>query len=226
MRAVQNDGKPADKGSLKWIQRAIAEDWSDLREPLRTWLGGATVTWDSPIAKDEYAEYRDAAFLDCVGLGRLASALQDFWPERGPQWDALGKSDAEHVILVEAKAHIREFRSPFSKATSEESLTRIKQSLNETSLALGVAQSHLHNWNQHFYQYVNRLAHLHWLRNNKVDAKLALVSFVHDDEMPGRTTRESWDAAYLMANYVLGLKAGHPLAQHIIHLHPDVDGRG
>jgi len=212
-----------ERGSLKWIQRAVAERWDDLEAPVLACLSGAhSLEWLSPLPEDEFAEYRDAAFLRKLGLERLAASLADFWPRRGPQWDALATSDAGHILLVEAKAHIGEFVSPPSQA-SPESLNQIRRALTETAGALSVAEENKDGWSRHFYQYANRLAHLNWMRGHGADAKLVLVGFVHDDDMPGRTTREAWQAAYLIANSVLGLRAQHPLAAHIIHVHPEVD---
>ena len=37
--------------------------------------------------------------------------LKDFWPPRGPQWDALGRIFKTAYFLVEAKAHVTELIS-------------------------------------------------------------------------------------------------------------------
>jgi len=213
----------ASKGSQMWLQRAVAEHWKELHGPLCDKLGGTTrIDWLSPIESDDFAEHRDAAFLEQLELGHLVPALAEFWPSNGPQWDGLAISAGGHRILVEAKAHIGEFCSNPSGAKSEKSIARIDAALKSTAAALGAKTPHASGWSLHFYQYANRLAHLHWLRGHDIDAKLLLVGFVNDDEMPGKTTREAWEAAYLAADYVLGLNATHPLAQHVIHAYPDV----
>lgn len=222
MRVVQPEGS---RGSLKWMQRAVAEGWDDLNGPLLAALpGAATFKWLSPLLSDDWAEYRDGAFLDRLDLSHLKDGLRQFWPARGPQWDGLGRSNSGHIVLVEAKAHIGEFCSPPSQAAGE-SLARIRAALEATAAALGVNEEGRADWGQHFYQYANRLAHLGWLRDRGVDAKLALIGFVHDYDMPGRTTREAWEATYQLADHVLGLSSRHPLSRHIIHIHPDVAGR-
>ena len=213
----------SERGSLKWMQQAVADRWADLEQPILAGLEGAKeLHWLSPRKDDEFAEYRDTAWLRRLDLGKLGGELPDFWPTRGPQWDALARSDAQHVILVEAKAHIAEFCSPPSQASSR-SLALIEQSLGNVAADLGVVERKRRDWSTHFYQYTNRLAHLHWLRAQNVDAKLVLVGFVHDDEMPGRPTKEAWDAAYIVADSVLGLPKRHALSRHIIHVHPQVD---
>src|SRR6266496_4183855 len=111
MRVPQKRG---DRGSLKWIQ-GIAEDPQHpvargIRKQLRI-QSGLTVDWRSPRADDDFSEYRDASFLDALGLGSLSQDLRSFWPVRGPQWDALGLVSDGRVLLVEAKAHIAEMNS-------------------------------------------------------------------------------------------------------------------
>ena len=57
--------------------------------------------------------------LDRVGHGELKEELKQFWPSRGPQWDALAISTSGKVLLVEAKAHVGEICSPEAKAKGE-----------------------------------------------------------------------------------------------------------
>lgn len=223
MRIVQ---PPGTLGSLQWMQKSVADRWSSLEAPiLAAWPNARSLTWLSPLEEDQFAEYRDVAWLRRVGLPELVRSLPDFWPTRGPQWDALARTDAGGVVLVEAKAHIGEFCSPPSQA-SPVSFAKIAAALNSTAAALEVAETSQPEWLRHFYQYANRMAHLLWLRDQGVDAKLALVGFVHDDRMPGRTTREAWQAAYLIADRILGLPKRHRLSKHIIHVYPPVDAPG
>jgi hypothetical protein len=106
MRVVQPLGT---RGSLKWIQRAINERRNLLDAPILAEMQStAEIEWRSPLAIDEDAEYRDAAFLERIGCLQLATSLAKFWPARGPQWDALGLTNRREAILVEAKAHIDE----------------------------------------------------------------------------------------------------------------------
>ena len=204
------------------MQRAVEEHWLDLEAPLLDRLAGArSLEWPSPVAHDEYAEYRDTAFLGRVGLSHLAGELSVFWPRRGPQWDGLAVSDAGHVLLIEAKAHIGEFCAPPSKA-SEVSMVQIRVDLDATARELNVRDEFRPAWGQYFYQYTNRLAHLLWLRNRRVDAKLVLIGFIGDIDMPGNTTIDAWEAAYRLSKHVLGLYERHPMAKHVFHVHPDV----
>lgn len=221
MRVKQPSGS---KGSLKWMQLAVEQRWGDLEAAILRPLGATTIDWLSPVSKDDFAEYRDATFLARIGHAELAPALAEFWPNRGPQWDGLARTEKGQIVLVEAKAHIGEFYSPPSQAGAE-SLAKIHRALDQTSHALGVDTSYRQDWHRHFYQYANRLAHLYWLRRNGVDASLVLIGFVDDHEMPGKTTPEAWKAAYHLADRVLGLKSKHALSRHIVHVYPSVIGR-
>ncbi len=219
MRCVQPEG---DRGSLKWIQRAVECNSEELEKPILAALPEATrIDWKSPIRADDFAGYRDKSFLEKVGVPHLENALASFWPARGPQWDALAITDASQVILVEAKAHIGEFCSPASQA-SPRSLELIKRALLETAKGMGVPLADAENWHDRFFQYTNRLAHLYLLRSQGVDAWLIFVGFTDDDDMPGSTTAEAWEAAYKIADYALGISSRHALRRYVIHVHPSV----
>lgn len=212
MRVVQPVGT---KGSLKWIQRAV-ENRPDLLCPSR-W---PEIDWRSPLQSDDFAEYRDGAFLELLGLEGLKPSLADFWPRGGPQWDALGVS-REGPVLVEAKAHVREFFSPTTQG-SDDSREKIKAALNAAKVGFGVDVGQ--DWLSHFYQYTNRLAHLWWFHEQGIQARLLFVSFVGDDEagINGPQHEETWRAVFDCANHVLGLPARHQLARYIGHVHPNV----
>lgn len=125
--------KPGDKGSLQWIQ-AVVDQPAALNRAIRARVGLAPhveLEWRSPLASDDWAEYRDAAFLQRLGLDYLIAPLARFWPRRGPQWDALALASTGEVLLVEAKAHVNELRStckasPASRAKIQRALTEAK----------------------------------------------------------------------------------------------------
>ena len=217
MRVKQSVGV---RGSLKWIQQAVNEQWPSLNRPIIQCVGNSPITWLSPLVTDEFAEYRDGAFLELIGQPQLVAPLKAQWPSRGPQWDALGKTSRGAVLLVEAKAHIAEMCSPGTAASSD-SRTRIEVTLAEVAQQLG-ANSARAPWADHFYQLANRLAHLHFLRKHGVPSWLVLVNFLGDAEMGGPTTRDAWEAAYEVAFHVMGLPKRHALSPFIIHVYPSV----
>ena len=207
-------------GSLKWIQRAVNERWSSLENPIRAALGAHSIEWRSPLRQDNFAEYRDGDFLELLGLARLRPELSKFWPSRGPQWDALGVTGDREVILVEAKAHVGEMCTSATKASAV-SRELIASSLSDCAVRLRARAGHA-DWSEHFYQLSNRLAHLQFLLDHDVSARLVLVNFLNDHEMDGPTTSEAWDAAYQVAFHVLGLGRRHALSPYILHVYPDV----
>jgi hypothetical protein len=219
MRCVQPKG---DRGSLKWIQRAVERRSSELERPILDRIKGAGgIEWLSPLRNDDFAEYRDEAFLNRLDLTEHVLGLEQFWPKRGPQWDALGRTMSGEILLVEAKAHIGEFCSPASQA-SKDSLLMIRSSLKAAAMAIGVPASKAESWHGEFYQYCNRLAHLWWLRDQDIKAWLILVGFCGDADMPGDTTKEAWEAAYQVADFALGIPKNHPLKKYVVHVHPNV----
>jgi hypothetical protein len=201
--------KSVDRGSQKWTQELIniyPEFLNALIIQRLPSLSDRGIYWLSPLEKDEFAEYRDAAFLQKIGLPELAGELIQFWPKNGPQWDALGKSsDEEAFILVEAKANIAELITTCG-AKDETSLEKISKSLAETQRWLKCRRP-LIDWKIGFYQYANRLAHLYFLRReSRKEAFLLFLYFVNDStHIP--TSREAWNGALELQRKLLGLPA-------------------
>jgi hypothetical protein len=195
--------EPAKRGSQKWIQAAVNQHSPRYLDDLisKESKDVPEIIWSSPLAGDDYAEYRDEAFLNKIGQNALKSRLPDFWPSLGPQWDALGTRNGD-VFLVEAKAHIGEIFSPPSGA-GETSMKTIKQSLSETADLLGAKPRS--PWETIFYQLTNRLAHLHFLRKNGIKAWLVLVNFIGDRDVGGPMTQAEWLSAYRVVWHVLGV---------------------
>ena len=222
MRIAQPEGR---RGSLKWIQRAVEERWPALEQPIRARLRAERrITWLSPLREDDFAEYRDGSFLTRIGRPELIEDLSAFWPARGPQWDALGRTSEGDILLVEAKAHIAEMCSS-GTAAGAVSKARIEAALDAVALQLG-AKADRAPWSTHFYQLANRLAHLAFLRRLGVPAWLVLVNFVGDDDMKGPAGAEAWDAAYQVAFHVMGLPRRHALSPFVIHVPVSVADAG
>src|SRR5262245_60427391 len=112
------------KGSQRWLQHLVNRAPSLLDER----IGLGPIEWRSPLLDDDYAEYRDGAFLDRLNVTLAKRPLSTFWPRGGPQWDALGRATSGEVVLVEAKAHLHELYSPATAATADESVARIQLS--------------------------------------------------------------------------------------------------
>ena len=169
----------------------------------------AHLHWASPLEEEKFVEYQDHAFLEAVGLEHCYEALREFWPRRGPVWDALAsvefgtESDVRGVVLVEAKSHPPEIYGGGCQALSE-SRKRIEQALWQTKYWLH-ASDHA-DWTGPLYQSANRVAHLYFLREIvKVPAWLVNVYFLCDPHSP--TTREGWQVALTEVKAELGLDA-------------------
>jgi hypothetical protein len=209
------------RGSLDWIQKSINQTSPrSIDAMIVSKLGDAKIiNWKSPLANDDYAEYRDIDFLKKIGAAALADQLQKFWPASGPQWDALGVTDADDILLVEAKAHIGELLSSPSQAGVESRL-KIDAALDETACFLTAEPRVV--WADTFYQLANRVAHLYFLRKHGLKAWLVLVNFLGDRDMKGPDSAAEWEAAYAVIWYVLGIPRRNPLEKYIVHVYPQV----
>jgi len=203
--------KENPKGSQKWVQKIINFCPSRLNKLIQqeiASLSGREIQWTSPLEQEKFAEYRDAAVLENLGLQEFTKKLEKFWPKMGPQWDALGKtSDGEAFILVEAKANVPELVS-FCGAKDKESLNTIFASLAETQRWLTCRAPSI-DWKCGFYQYANRLAHLYFLREKAQieDSYLVFLYFVEDSSHI-RTSREAWNSALKLQKKLMGLSTG------------------
>jgi hypothetical protein len=202
MRVPQPRGT---KGSLKWIQ-GVAEDSSHpVNQGIRENWGLADkvkIDWKSPLAEDDFAEYRDSTFLRVLGLDELAGELSEFWPTHGPQWDALARIGDKRVLLVEAKAHVAEMNSTCAAGTK--SRLRIEDAMDRAKSFYGATAGS--NWLSGYYQYANRLAHVQFLRDHGVDAHLMGVYFLGDSEMRGPAEISTWVKAIDDCHDSLGLR--------------------
>lgn len=79
------------------------------------------------------------------------------------------------------------------------------------------------DWSGTFYQYINRLAHLYFLRViNNIDAFLVNIYFMNDKTVNGPKSKDEWLAAIKVMKLYLGL-SHHKLSKYMIDLFIDVD---
>ena len=211
----------AERGSQRWLQYLVNVKPELINRDIAASVPGISaedIHWLSPVRDDDYAEYRDRAFLRRLGLDLENVALSEFWPRGGPVWDGLARAGS-HFFLLEAKAHIPELDTTRMKA-SQKSAEQIIRSLQKTKEFLGSGAQV--DWAACFYQYANRIAHLHLLRNlNAVEAWLVNVYFVGDEEMGGPYSAEEWQGAIRLVRSHLGLSR-HALHKFEISLFFDV----
>jgi len=198
----------AHAGSQRQIQTYVNERTHALNSAIaqslsRYDLDEKDIHWVSPLAADTYSEYRDSEFLERVGLGFLAPRLLEFWPQRGPCWDALARIEGG-CLLIEAKSHVPEIYGGGCGATSTRSKQQIQKAFDATKGWLGVSPDV--DWTGRLYQSANRHASLYFLREiAKVQAFLVNMYFVGDPISPTPLTREDWDAAIGSVSRELGL---------------------
>ncbi|MBU4348753.1 hypothetical protein KJ830_09450 [bacterium] len=214
--------KSNSHGSLKDLQVAINVKKKYLDCEISKVVGkNMNINWKSPLKSDDYAEYRDEDFLEKLGiLNKMKYPLSNFWPNNGPQWDALGVSEDE-IILVEAKANIPEMVSPGTKAETD-SRRKIENSLNEVKKYMNVSDTI--DWTGTFYQYVNRIAHLYYLREkNKIKVHLLFIYFINDITVHGPKTKDEWLGAIQTMECYLELAKKHKLRKYIYDIFIDVN---
>lgn len=197
----------AKRGSQRQIQTYVNEKTHALNSAVaqslsRYDLDEKDIHWVSPLAADTYSEYQDSEFLERVGLGVLAQRLLEFWPRRGPCWDALARIEGG-CLLIEAKSHVPEIYSGGCGA-SPRSKQKIQAAFDATKAWLGVSPDV--DWTGRLYQSANRYASLCFLREIAgVQAFLVNVYFIGDRISPTPLTRDDWDAAIGSVNRELGL---------------------
>lgn len=212
----------AKKGSQKWIQKLVNDNPEILNSQIRSALNFSekeNIQWLSPLKNDDYAEYRDQAFLKLLDVKLEKLPLDEFWPKGGPQWDALGRSTSGKLFLVEAKSHISELISTL-QAKDENSVKRILKSLREVKDYLGSKTDF--DWPKGFYQYANRLAHLYLLRKNEIRAYLVFVYFINDSQVKGPTTVSEWKGAIKLLHSCLRIER-NKLTKYIANIFVDVN---
>lgn len=197
----------ASAGSQRWLQIAVNRKPQLLLSALQRSgaIGQRTsVAWHSPLEADGFREYGDGKALEKASIANLKKPLEQFWPARGPVWDALGITSEGHPLFIEAKAHIPEAASPASRASSPTSVDLIGKSLGEARSFY--APRATASWSNLFYQYANRLAHHYFLKQvNSVPSVLVFLYFLNADDMLGPMSEEEWRGAVRLIHAVLGL---------------------
>jgi hypothetical protein len=196
------------RGSKRWLQVAVNRKPRHLLSALQrsgAIAPGISVKWRSPLQEENFREYRDQTALEKAGveIANLKKPLNEFWPARGPVWDALGITSEGQTLFIEAKAHIPEAATPATKAAAA-SLDLIDRSLREARKFYAPRAKAI--WSNLFYQYANRLAHQHFLRQvNGVPSTLVFLYFVNADDMLGPTSEEEWHGAVRLIHAALGV---------------------
>lgn len=209
-------------GSEHWLRVAVNDASTFTNEKIRSafgWHEQEMIEWLSPIKSDEYAEYYDVQFLQRLGIKEIVMPLHSFWPPSGPRWDGLARTSSCKFLLVEAKAYIEE-GVDFGSRAGDNSRKMIADALEQSKLAYGANADS--NWESPFYQYANRLAHLHFLvSNNRIDAHLVFMYFANAPDVRLPCTSEQWEGARRLTEKCLGL-GNHAYSNRIATVVVDV----
>lgn len=128
----------ATKGSQLWLQVAVNRAPVSINGPLLEALkrpDTTSIDWLSPLEHEGFLEYQDQPFIDRFTLPALKRPLSDFWPASGARWDGLAKASSGELLLVEAKANIKELVTSATGATGA-GLGKIRASLEEVRKAV------------------------------------------------------------------------------------------
>lgn len=215
----------ADKGSRYCLQRYVEQNPKELSDliirsnPSLAALQSPDIKWVSPLAPQNYLEYRDDFLCQsALNLPQHVEALRCFWPDNGPQWDGLAllrSTDGPAVLLIEAKAHPGETRSNCG-AKSPVSIERIRTRLAEVQAYMGLESA---DWMNGAYQLANRLAFLYFLHVQcGVPSFLVLINFVNDRSYRP-TTQEKWSRYSWMNS--LAVPKGCPLVDRVLTVYPE-----
>ena len=197
----------AKAGSQLWLQLAVARAPGVLHSALvdAGAIGPQTqIDWTAPLVSEGFAEPRDGEALRKAGIATLPiRSLTEFWPRRGPVWDAVARVGESASLFVEAKAHVAEAASPPTKA-SPGSLAKIEAALAEARAFY--APGSTAEWHRVFYQYANRLAHHYLLTKlNRKDSRLVCLYFLNAHDVRGPTSIAEWEAVTKLIHAALGL---------------------
>src|SRR5579862_7729311 len=227
-------------GSEFHLLRYLGYHRHKLNRAVEEKTGGRVSDWlDFPI---NGGEWKGVDFVDSTS--DVKSAWVKYWPQTGnvPNWDAVGRlelNSGKEYLLVEAKAHTEELRSSCSakkakkeagsdeirdglKATKAGGLEKITDALKATTNANGFTAD-VGDWLSPYYQYANRLAHLHFLVENGIPARLVFIYFWGDNwgvkklsnGKPPNCPKEAqqWDAYLKDVHERLGMNGHSKLEQ-------------
>lgn len=196
------------KGSKRCLQVYLSERREILEEEIRKkWGKVQSIEWLGPKMVEGEWDWKELAGNSFWKALRIdPQRTRDFWPARGPHWDAVAKltltSGSDHYILFEAKANISEFKSYMRAGNNQKQRDTIEQSLKTYSLNV-----------KGYYQTCNRLAHLNYIRENyqQIDVSLCYLIFLNDGSHV-ETSYDQWNAALRNHSEVLKSRVDNPEA--------------
>lgn len=217
-------GKIGDGYGSEWhLTQLLGKQCSKLDSAIFSVTGARKCHWHhGPYGRADGEGKREWRGIDFLPENHPArAAYLDFWPGSGsaPNWDAVARLATEadeEWLLVEAKAHKGELLSD-CRASEHGGRPRIERSFTEAKSALGVSENC--DWLTRYYQFCNRIAHLWFLDQQGVAARLLFIYFMGDRFPAGRVdcpeSEAVWQEALARQNLHAGLPLENPLAHHV-----------
>ena len=208
-----------------------------LNDQIKAEISGMDISWlDFKFSNENKNCLRDSEYngLEFIKNPDVLRSWHAFWPTSGrsQNWDAVGKislqDGREEWLLVEAKAHTREVKGNGCGATNPRSIEKIEKALSNTKAVYGAGSTPLENWLSAYYQYANRLAALHFLRDcaqPPVPARLLFIYFLGDKHKGQDCPQESegWASGLAEMEAFLGIDRDCPLYNRVHHMFLDVN---
>jgi len=202
-----NDAKRYGKGSAKWMRVLVNEqnEFLKIRIYESLCISEGEILWFSPLLSENFKEYSIQTILNRENVTLNKRTLSSFWPQSGPKWDAIGKSEEGTFFLVEAKSYIKEMIKADTGSKNLDNQRQIENSLNEARDFFNPSRSR--TWPTTFYQFANRLAFIYLLKQlNKIPAYMLFINFTNDttqNESP--SSPQEWEGAYKLLKYHFGI---------------------
>jgi hypothetical protein len=222
-------------GSEFHLLRYLGYHRSELNRAIQEKTGGRVVEWLDFAFRGEGSLDREWKGLDFVDPApNVKSLWANFWPQTGnvPNWDAVGRLESNSTVeylLVEAKAHVEELHSSCG-ASKKGGLSMIQDTLEATIRAHNFTAD-VDDWLRPYYQYANRLAHLHFLLKTNIPTRLVFIYFCGDNwgdkKLPNGSlpkcprTAQQWDEHVKAVHQRLGMSGKSELEErvHSLFLH-------
>lgn len=233
-------------GSEFHFRSAMANELHPIHAELRGMFssesaqGTATLEWHTNYLSEGGLEVRGMDFLPDAG----GEAWKEYWPDpkagRYPNrdgihnWDGVGRvswAEKKEWILVEAKAHVAEFRTSRECGAGDKSRLKITKAFQKTRVAMGLEESDdaavPDSWfAKGGYQIVNRLASLSFLTNEIHPAQPANLLFIYyiNDAFAGAECPRSaveWKELLRAKHVELGIPENHLLSKRVFYLFPE-----
>jgi hypothetical protein len=209
-------------GSECHLLRYLGRHRNRFDDMIRSKIGADAVRW-LDFHFDQTKRWPDGErkgidFLSADDPAQIA--WRQVWPQRGnpPNWDAVGVATFNSQyewLLLEAKAHAGEVISD-CQATDDGGLPLIRATLASVKRDLCVPAER--DWLRRYYQFANRLAVLHFLMRNNVNARLLFIYFIGDKRPDGISCPQSeaaWEQPLMDQANWLGLSGEHTLSTRI-----------